>query len=98
MTTALDYARETKNKIEVRSVNSKWHGMGLVLLAGTEGNTPACLHSFEKLTSSPCHACCCQREEGAPSSQGNGTVALCKAHGLSLECQLDLRLKVLHFG
>lgn len=69
MTTALDYARETKNKIEVRSVNSKWHGMGLVLLAGTEGNTPACLHSFEKLTS-PCHACCCQR--GGGSSQLSG--------------------------
>lgn len=38
-------------------------------------------------------------EEGAPSSQGSGTVALCKAlNGLSLECQLGLQLKILHFG
>lgn len=37
MTAVLDCARETKNKIEVRSVTSKWHSMGPVLLARKGG-------------------------------------------------------------
>ena len=41
MTAVLDCARETKNKIEVRSVTSKWHSVGLVLLAW-EGGEPTC--------------------------------------------------------
>lgn len=37
MTAVLDCARETKNKIEVRSVTSKWHSMSPVPLARKGG-------------------------------------------------------------
>lgn len=45
MTAVLDCARETKNKIEVRSVTSKWHSVGPVLLA-RKGGEHTCLFVY----------------------------------------------------
>lgn len=45
MTAVLDCARETKNKIEVRSVTTKWHSVGPVLLAWV-GGEHTCLLVF----------------------------------------------------
>lgn len=64
MTAVLDCARETKNKIEVRSVTSKWHSVGPVLLAWKGGEHTCLFVCFlRRVDFVPVPLCCGMEKE-----------------------------------